>query len=288
MVPKTHPRFFRGEAGEERRGIPAGPGDRGVVAGAASRVSDTVKSTGDSIGSAVSSAVDSAKSTSHSAAESVRSAGRSTRQSASSAYRRGRSGGRDLARGTSRAGRRAGHDLRHASLRSGDQLSQAYEETSQRLQQAHRETPLAVGLGILALGALAGSLIPRTRREDEWMGEYSDEAITQAKDAGRRAQQDATERVRSVAETAKHSAEANDLTASSLAERTTNVVEKAADSISDASREEGLHPQQLKQDVEQVASETRQASKSEAEDAKVTAKQKAAKFDSDVENTKAV
>ena len=39
MVPKTHPRFFRGETGEGRRGIPAGPGDRGVVAGAASRVS---------------------------------------------------------------------------------------------------------------------------------------------------------------------------------------------------------------------------------------------------------
>ena len=39
------------------------------------------------------------------------------------------------------------------------------------------EYPLAVGIGFAALGALIGVLLPRTRREDELLGEQSDQLV---------------------------------------------------------------------------------------------------------------
>ena len=43
------------------------------------------------------------------------------------------------------------------------------------------EYPLAVGVGFAALGALIGVLLPRTRQEDELLGEQSDELVRQRK-----------------------------------------------------------------------------------------------------------
>ena len=46
------------------------------------------------------------------------------------------------------------------------------------------EYPLAVGIGFAALGALIGVLLPRTRREDELLGEQSDRLIKATKEKG--------------------------------------------------------------------------------------------------------
>lgn len=45
-----------------------------------------------------------------------------------------------------------------------------------------REQPLALGAIGLAVGALVAAAVPRTRQEDEWMGEVSDRVGEQAKD----------------------------------------------------------------------------------------------------------
>jgi hypothetical protein len=46
------------------------------------------------------------------------------------------------------------------------------------------EYPLAVGFGFAALEALIGVLLPRTRREDELLGEHSDQLVKAKKEKG--------------------------------------------------------------------------------------------------------
>ena len=46
------------------------------------------------------------------------------------------------------------------------------------------EYPLAVGIGFAALGALIGVLLPRTRQEDELVGEQSDQLVKATKEKG--------------------------------------------------------------------------------------------------------
>ena len=58
------------------------------------------------------------------------------------------------------------------------------------------DTPLAVGLSFAALGALVGVLLPHTRREDQLLGERSDQVVEAAKEKG----QELLERGKDVAE----------------------------------------------------------------------------------------
>ena len=48
-----------------------------------------------------------------------------------------------------------------------------------------REQPLALGAIGLAVGAAVAAAVPRTSREDEWMGAASDRVTEQAKELGK-------------------------------------------------------------------------------------------------------
>lgn len=48
------------------------------------------------------------------------------------------------------------------------------------------ENPMAVGAIGIAVGALLGAVIPKTRKEDEWLGERSDRITGQIKDVAKR------------------------------------------------------------------------------------------------------
>jgi ElaB/YqjD/DUF883 family membrane-anchored ribosome-binding protein len=60
-----------------------------------------------------------------------------------------------------------------------------------------REQPLALGAIGLAIGALLATAAPRTRVEDEWMGEASDRLADRAKEAGREQLDRASDALRS-------------------------------------------------------------------------------------------
>lgn len=244
------------------------------VAGAAS-------SAGEAISDAASSVAGGVKSAAASVGDAVSSAGSATSDASRRAYLRSRAAARDAARGTRRAGRRTGRYASSTTSAGGEQLAQAYDATARRVSRAHDEAPLALGLGVLALGALVGAVIPRTRPEDQWMGEASDDLIDQAKHQAQQVYEQGQEAVENTLETAKQSAESQGLTGDSLAERATRVVEKAAGSISEAAKDEGLHPEQLKEDAKSVAQDTTEQAKAEAQDAKADAEQKAGKVDPD-------
>ncbi len=101
--------------------------------------------------------------------------------------------------------------------------------------QTMEENPLMVGAATLALGVIAGLLIPSTDREDELMGETRDHLLDQAKEAGQQ-----------VLDKSKHVAEA------------------VADKVKEEARNQGLTPEGVVDKVKTVAKEATNTAKEEA------------------------
>jgi len=80
---------------------------------------------------------------------------------------------------------------------SGDVKHQA-----KRAKSVAQDNPLGLAVGAIAVGFLAGTLLPSTRIEDERLGELSDEVIDRARETG----QEALERGKQVAQDAADAA----------------------------------------------------------------------------------
>ena len=126
------------------------------------------------------------------------------------------------------------------------------------------ECPLAVGAGFLALGALLGLAMPRTRCEDEFMGEQSDHLKHRAKEMG----QDAVERGKHVAEatlqTVKEDVGQEGLTPGTLGQKLQHVAAEALHAAEEAAHEEGIAPSDLADKARHVAKHVRDTAKTEA------------------------
>ncbi|RYD84290.1 MAG: DUF3618 domain-containing protein [Verrucomicrobiaceae bacterium] len=185
-----------------------------AVAGAAESAKEKLSDLGDSASQAV-----------HRAADRFRGGARST-------YSRGRSGSRQVAH----------------HMKSG------YQTGAERFEDAVDEHPLAVGIGFAALGALMGLLLPHTRREDELLGERSDELLHTAKEKGMETFERGKAVVERVAEATLDEAQKQGLTPgaagdklSSLASKAGEIARRAKDEAATAAEEQGLTPEQLKE-----------------------------------------
>jgi hypothetical protein len=93
----------------------------------------------------------------------------------------------------------------------GDKTPDAQEVKykARRAASVAQQNPLGLALGSVAVGVLAGMLIPATRVEDEKLGEMSDNVIEKVKETGQEAiehgKQVAQDAVQSAQETAKES-----------------------------------------------------------------------------------
>src|SRR3954466_15350535 len=96
----------------------------------------------------------------------------------------------------------ASQSAKDSVVGAGQTVGDKTPDTDQVKHQARRaksvaqENPLGLAVGSLAVGFLAGMLIPSTRVEDEKLGEISDDVIERAKQTG----QDALERGKQVAQ----------------------------------------------------------------------------------------
>jgi ElaB/YqjD/DUF883 family membrane-anchored ribosome-binding protein len=88
------------------------------------------------------------------------------------------------------------------------------EQVKRQARQAKglaQENPIGLALGSVAVGFVAGLLIPSTRVEDEKLGEVSDQVVEKAKETGQEAlehgKQVAQETAQSAQETFKESAQ---------------------------------------------------------------------------------
>lgn len=142
-----------------------------------------------------------------------------------------------MRRARARAARR-GHALQDRAREKGavwkEQARHTCERGVDKFKETSQDHPLSVGIGFLALGVLAGALLPSTEREDEWMGSQRDELL----DRSRAAARDAVERGKHVAKTTAEAARAE-------AER------------------QGLTPEALKEKSQAVARETRETAREE-------------------------
>ena len=81
--------------------------------------------------------------------------------------------------------------------------SDQVKHQAKRAKSVAQENPLGLAVGAIAVGFLAGMLIPSTRVEDEKLGQMSDEVIERAKETG----QEALERGKQVAQDAAQTAQ---------------------------------------------------------------------------------
>ena len=100
-----------------------------------------------------------------------------------------------------------------ATSRVGDATPDR-EQVKRQARQAKglaQENPLGLAIGSIAVGFLAGMLVPSTRVEDEKLGELSDQVVDKAKQTGQEAlehgKQVAQETAQSAQETFKDSAQ---------------------------------------------------------------------------------
>lgn len=157
---------------------------------------------------------------------------------------------------------------RRGTRRAAGKIQSGYGEAEVRFKDAVDEYPLAVGACFLGLGLLAGSLLPRTGKEDEWLGEASDDFVEASKAKG----EDLVERGKAVAgqvaDRAADEAQKQGLTvqqaagkAQGLGSKIGAVVEAAKDEASRAAERENLTGKDLKREASDMGRQVEQAAK---------------------------
>ena len=219
-----------------------------AASSAASGVGSALSSAAHAVGDAAGYVGEKITGAASSTAETAGEAGRAGRQYASGAAgragdsaRRGQAGAVHYSRQASDAARRYGR--------------QGYGYSKERFEYARTEHPLAVGLGALAAGVLAGLVVPRTRVEDEQFGLYS----RQAKDAAGDLAGEAYERGKHVVETgidtAVSEARRQGLTPDQIRDQATQLLEKAKSATGDLQHELTRTASNLYDEAKRAASE---------------------------------
>jgi ElaB/YqjD/DUF883 family membrane-anchored ribosome-binding protein len=136
----------------------------------------------------------------------------------------------------------AGESAKSSVVGAGQTVGDKTPDTDQVKYQARRaksvaqENPLGLAVGSIAVGFLAGMLIPSTRVEDEKLGSMSDEVIDRVKETG----QEALERGKQVAQ-------------------------EAAGAAKDAAQQSGQeHAEALKDSAQESAQSTQQSARGQA------------------------
>jgi hypothetical protein len=141
---------------------------------------------------------------------------------------------------------------RSTAVKVGHGVQQGYRSGAEQLEIAMRDYPLAVAMGFAAAGALFGVLLPRTRPEDELMGEKSDELLDATKEKGQELLEHGKAVAEHVAETAIGEARQQGLTPEAATEKISEIAGKVgeiAHKVSEESKsaaKENLVPESLK------------------------------------------
>lgn len=218
------------------------------------------ESTSRTAGSVASAARDTASSLGHAAAD-------TGRRSRNAVYGGMHAAEESLSHAASATYRRAstlGDATVHGLRSTGQVISSGASHTRDAARDATEQYPLLVGLGCAAVGLMAGFLLPRTRREDEAMGETAEEVRHRGYEMGREAIERGEEMASATASAAMERVEEEGLTPSQLADRLGNVARKAAESTKEAVREEGLTGEELSREATAVKDEAKETVKHEA------------------------
>lgn len=163
------------------------PSLRERASGAASSFGDAASGAADAAKSASDSVVSGAKSAASSVGQAASDAARGTRQAGRRATERARRARERLARGTEDLSEAARDRVVNAraravamSRRASDTARRNYRAGRDATQDFVEQQPLVAGALAIAVGAALAGALPRTRREDELLGEMRDDLIDEA------------------------------------------------------------------------------------------------------------
>jgi ElaB/YqjD/DUF883 family membrane-anchored ribosome-binding protein len=143
---------------------------------------------------------------------------------------------------------------RTTAVKVSQGVQQGYRSGAEQLETAMREYPLAVAIGFAAAGALFGVLLPRTRPEDKFMGEKSDQLLEATKEKGQELLERGKEVAERVAETAMGEARQQGLTPDAATEKISEIAGKVGEIAHKVTEEgktaakENLVPESLKKE----------------------------------------
>ena len=106
----------------------------------------------------------------------------------------------------------AGQSARERASQIGESAKYQVERARSGMDYMMREQPLALGAIGLAVGALMAAMAPRTRKEDELMGDARDRLMEQAKEVGKEKLEDAKQVATAAVGTVTKEAEKRGLT----------------------------------------------------------------------------
>lgn len=129
--------------------------------------------------------------------------------------------------------------------RARERSREAYLRSRERVAQTADHHPLESGLACLAIGLVAGLLLPTPEKVNRVAGPRMDRLRDRTRDAGR----EAFEKGRRVAQAAtaavKQEAEAQGLTLNRIKEKAGAVADRAKEAATDSARDEGIAPGRL-------------------------------------------
>jgi ElaB/YqjD/DUF883 family membrane-anchored ribosome-binding protein len=203
------------------------------------------------------------ESASHKAGKVMEGAREKAGQLAGAARDKLRQGGRRLRQRFGQRGERLQAQTREMSHDLADRLRQGYEQAQGRLadgchyaDQRLRETasahPLATAAACMGVGLLVGFLLPKSRYEDRWMGETSDDLRQRVKEAGKEVVSRGKHVAQAATQAAKSEAEKQGLTPEHLKEGIQAVGKEAKDAAKRTAEKEGIGPESIKQKVQQA------------------------------------
>ncbi len=117
------------------------------------------------------------------------------------------------------------------------------------LWQTLEESPLMVGAATLAVGVIAGLLIPETEKENELMGETRDRLVEEVKEAGQQTLEKGKHVAEAVADKVKDEVKSAGLTPEGVAEKVKNVAKEAVNTAKEEAKNQDLTPAALKTEV---------------------------------------
>jgi hypothetical protein len=108
------------------------------------------------------------------------------------------------------------------------------------LWQTLEENPLIIGAATLAVGVIAGLLIPETEKENELMGETRDRLVEEVKEAGQQTLEKGKHVAEAVADKVKDEVKGAGLTPEGVAEKVKNVAKEAVNTAKEEARNQNL------------------------------------------------
>ena len=139
----------------------------------------------------------------HRVSEGTRSAVRGTKDAMHNVSESTRQAASDVAA----KAREAGSSVSSATRSTMDSMTDASRRARLQYERMQREQPLVLGALAVAAGAALGAMLPRTRAEDEWVGDVSDDTTDRLKRAGHRKAEELEETAARAAKAAGRAAE---------------------------------------------------------------------------------